>query len=445
VSDAPQMRAGFFVKGLTYGTSCVIAEAGALSDTMQVATFPDRVLVTSGPSSIVSGTTGTYTFDYVDRGGASVAGVPAATWSLADTTFGVITPAAGVLTGRDSGLATVKVNGVGSGPDGVAAQTGVLVVPAAFTSAVTPAAVEPSFTVKVTRNSGPVFDATTTVSFRGVAQTIVTGSVTADSLKVVVSDLAADGVTGVALGRLGPTEITQSGGSFTVNPVSLLIGTVTPDSGIPGQPVVIRRGAGDPAFDANTRVFIGGIRTFVGNITADSVIVPVPAIGSDGVKDLRITRMDVGDFARHTPFKSKSVTLRDQYDAVNDNPLTAPVVTANGDYYIIFRGACANGTGGADCDDWFRIRNPGGAPATVTVNVAWIAGPDIDVFLGSDADDVFSFGCEDGCPGATGANPENTSISVPAGATYYLWVNMFAVGTNGPATTVARVRIGGLP
>jgi len=152
--------------------------------------------------------------------------------------------------------------------------------------------------------------------------------------------------------------------------------------------------------------------------------------------------MDASDVARRLTFTSNSAALTDPYDAVNNDPATAPVINTNGDYYIIFRGACANGTGAADCDDWFKITNPAGTPRTVTVNVTWLAGPDIDVLLGSDPVGVFNFDCEDGCGGATGANPENTSISVPAGATYYLWVNMFAAGT--APTTVARVRIGGL-
>ena len=443
VSDAPQVRAGLFVKGLTYGTACVIAEAGALADTMQVATFPDRLVVTGGPDTVVSGTTGTYTFDFVDRRNASVAGVPAPTWSVADTTFGVITSAGGVLSGRDTGLATVRVNGIGSGPDGLSDQTGVLVIAAPFTSTITPNPADPGQTVKVTRGAGPAFDANTALGFSGVLQIFVTGSLTADSVKVAIPDLAAGGALTVAMGKLGAGEVSQSGGAFTVNTPTVLNGTVSPTSGNPGQVVIIKRAGGDPAFDATARIYFGGIRTFVSVVTADSVVVPVPAIGSTGAKELRMTRMDVGDVARRLTFTSNSAALTDQYDAVNDDPATAPVINASGDYYVIFRGACANGTGGADCDDWFKITNPGGAPASVTVNVAWLAGPDIDVLLGSDPDGVFNFDCEDGCGGATGANPENTSISVPAGATYYLWVNMFAAGT--AATTVARVRIGGLP
>jgi len=443
VSDAPQQRTGFFVKALTYGTTCVIADAGVLSDTMQVATFPARIVLTSGPDTILSGTSGNYTFRFEDRGGAAVAGVPAPEWSVTDTTFGVITAAGGVLTGRDTGLSTVKVAGIGSPPEGLGAQKGVLVIPAPFTSTITPNPADPGQTVKVTRGAGPVFDANTTLGFSGALQVFVAGSLTPDSVKVAIPDLAAGGALSVAMGRLGAGEVTQGGGAFTVNTPVLLNGTVSPSAGSPAQVVIIKRAGGDPAFDANTRVYFGGVRTFVSAVAADSVVVPVPGIGGTvGAKELRMTRMDAGDVARRLTFTSNSASLADPYDATNNNPATAPIITANGDYYIVLYGACANGAGGADCDDFFRITNNGGAAATVTVNVAWLAGADIDVLLGSDPVGLVNFDCDDGCVGATGADPENTSISVPAGATYYLWMNLFAASG---ASTVARVRVSGLP
>ena len=157
-----------------------------------------------------------------------------------------------------------------------------------------------------------------------------------------------------------------------------------------------------------------------------------------------MTRLDVSDLARRLTFTSPTASFADQYDGTNNDPTTAPVITANGDYFVVLSGACADGAGGAgtDCDDFFKIANNGGAPATVTINVAWIAGPDIDVRLGSDPVGLVNLDCDDGCGGATGVNPENTSLSVPAGATYYLWLNLFAASG---ASTVARIRVGGLP
>jgi hypothetical protein len=114
----------------------------------------------------------------------------------------------------------------------------------------------------------------------------------------------------------------------------------------------------------------------------------------------------------------------------------------------VLSGACVNGAGGKDCDDWFRISNTGGSAATVTVNAEWLPGPgttaatttDIDLLAGST---VANAGNCQFCAGATGANPENVSFSVPAGATYYLWINLF--GTGGAVSTVARIRVSGLP
>jgi hypothetical protein len=262
-------------------------------------------------------------------------------------------------------------------------------------------------------------------------------------VKVAIPDVAAGGVLGVGAARLGPDQITQSGGLFTVNTPAVLAGTVTPTSGIPGTAVTIKRGGGDPAFDANTRVFFDGIRTFVSVNTADSLVVPVPGIGSTGAKELRMTRLDAGDLARRGTFTSNSATLADQYDAVNNDPATAPVITANGDYFVVVSGACVNGVGGAgtDCDDFFKVTNSGGAPATITVNVAWLAGPDID---GYGLDPTFDF-CtyDDGCAAATGANPEQFEMTIPAGETWFIYINLWAPA--GTTSTAARVRVSGLP
>ncbi|MGE5802693.1 MAG: hypothetical protein ACM358_10570, partial [Gemmatimonadota bacterium] len=296
------------------------------------------------------------------------------------------------------------------------------------------------------RTTGPIYDATTSVRFGPTVLAIIAGTLSPDTFRVLIPDNAVTGNVGVGLARLGPTEITQSPGPFTINPVAALAGSRSPTSGVPGTPVVIKRTSG-PVFDANTRVYFGGVRTFISSFSADSIVAPVPGIGSTGNVELRFTRLDAGDVARNLTFTAQTAAflLADKYDSTNNNPNNAPVISANGDYYVVLSGACTNGAGGAgsDCDDWFKIRNTGGSAATVSISAAWLAGPDIDILMGSDPDGVHNFDCEDGCGGATGANPENTAIAVPAGATYYLWINLFAAG--GAPSTVARIRVSGLP
>jgi len=100
-----------------------------------------------------------------------------------------------------------------------------------------------------------------------------------------------------------------------------------------------------------------------------------------------------------------------------------------------------NGAGAGDCDDFFRITNSGGAPAAVTVNIAWSSDADIDGF---GLDPTLDFCTYDGgCPAATGANPEEFTMTVPAGETWLIYLNLW--DPQGVAASLARVRVTGLP
>jgi len=344
------------VTGVTYGTSCVIAEGGGFSDTVQIATFPASIVIT-GPDTIGSGATTVFGYEYRDAAGNPVVGVPAPTFSSGDTTRAKVSP---------SPLGTVSAQA----PGGVV--------------------------ITVTGTGSP-----------------------------------ASGVTGTK-------SITVAPGSF--------LGTVAPTSGDPTDTLKVTNAAGGPGFDADTRVFINNVRAFTFGLTFDSVKVIVPGIGAAGSVTLSLQNMGASQVAQNVTFTSTTASFADHYDAVNDDPNTAPILTANGDYYITMSGACANGGGGVgtDCDDWFRITNPGAAAATVTVRVDWfITAADVDVLMGTDPVAVYGYGCEDGCGGATGANPQTTSLSVPAAGTRYVWVNLYDAG--GAASTVIRVRVTGLP
>jgi hypothetical protein len=250
--------------------------------------------------------------------------------------------------------------------------------------------------------------------------------------------VSATGTGSPQSGVTGTKSVTVAAGTF--------VGTLTPSSGDPTDIIKVTRGVGGPAFDADTRVFINNIRAFTFGLTADSVKVVVPGVGAAGPVSLLMDNMGAGQLAQTITFTSNTASFADPFDGVNDDPNTAPVITANGDYYITMSGGCANGGGGAgtDCDDWFRVTNPGGAAASVTVRVDWfITAADVDVLMGTDPVDVYAYGCEDGCGGATGANPQTTNMSIPAAGTKYVWVNLFDAGA-APSTTI-RVRVSGLP
>jgi len=131
---APQLRTAFYVKGLTYGVSCVVASAGGRVDTMQIATFPLGVRVT-GQDTVVSGTSGQYTHTYFDARFLTVTGVPNPTWTTTDANKATVT-ATGLTSGFDPGPVTVRTTGPGSPAGGVVGNKIVFVDPRAFTGTV---------------------------------------------------------------------------------------------------------------------------------------------------------------------------------------------------------------------------------------------------------------------------------------------------------------------
>ncbi|MGH7606636.1 MAG: hypothetical protein ACREME_04785 [Gemmatimonadales bacterium] len=439
----PPTSARALVVGVTYGSTCVVVEAGALADTVQVGTFPASIVI-FGPDTVVSGVEATYTYEYRDRAGDPVSGVPAPAWTVSDTLLGAITATGGALSPRDTGFGDVKVTGDATTAAGVSATMPVVFLPAAFDITIAPNPADPGQVVKLARDpTGPIFDANTRVRFGASVQSFVTGSLTPDSVKVAIPDVATGGALSVGAARLGPEQITQSGGLFTVNTPALLAGTITPSSGAPAELVTIKRGGGDPAFDANTRVYFAGVRTIINVNTPDSLIVAVPGIGSAGAKELRMTRLDAADLARRVTFTADTgvFAFADPFDDVNNDPATAPVISADGDYFVVVSGNCVDGVGGAgsDCDDFFTITNSTGALLSVTVQLDWMNASDLDILWCNEACDAFVGNFD----GATGDNPEASTVDIPAGTTWRLWINLF--DPDGTPSEVVRVRVSGLP
>lgn len=347
VSDAPQQRTGFFVKALTYGTTCVIAEAGPLADTMQIATFPASIVLT-GPDTIQSAAVTPFAYEFRDRTGNPVAGVPAPTWTTADTTIAkALVAPNGSVRGRSPGLVTLTVTGAGSPPGGVVASKAITVIPSPYT------------------------------------------------------------------------------------------GGVTPTSGSPGDTIRLTNAVGGPGFDSDSRVLVNGVRTFVFGITLDTLRFVIPGVGATGAVPLAMTNMGPEQAAQGGTFTSNTASLADPYDAVNDNPATSPVISANGDYYVVMHGTCTDGAPtdpGDDCNDFFTITNAGGVPDTMTVRLDWFDAADVDILWRNSGNTAFV----GNFAGATGANPEESTVFVPAGTTWRLWVNLFAPGD---ASTIVRVRV----
>ena len=227
--------------------------------------------------------------------------------------------------------------------------------------------------------------------------------------------------------------VTVVAGSFT--------GGVTPTAVDPGDTVTLTAAVGGPGFDADTRVDVRGVRAFTFGVTATTMKFVVPGLGVVGGVPMAISNMGPDQAAQNGTLTSNTASYADPYDGVNDDPSTAPIITANGDYFIIVAAPCANGVGAGDCDDFFRVRNNSAAAVTITVNTAWFTPADIDAY---GLDPTLDFCTYDGgCVAASAANPEVFSMSVPAGATWVIYLNLWVTG--GATSTLARVRVSGLP
>jgi hypothetical protein len=76
--------------------------------------------------------------------------------------------------------------------------------------------------------------------------------------------------------------------------------------------------------------------------------------------------------------------------------------------------------------DWFVKLAPTAADLPVTVTLSWDTDDDIDILWYDDAGDCCYFNFD----GATGANPEVSSATIPAGFAAVLNVNSYAGGVS---------------
>ena len=349
-SDAPLTHSAFFVKANAYGSTCIVASAQGLTDTMEVTTFPDRIVFSGGPDTLQSGSTSQYTFAYVDKLNAPVAGVPDPT--LTSSANGVVLPLAtlGQVQAQSPGTATLTLTAP-SAAGSLTAGKGVVVVPGAFVGTFTPASANPADFVKITN--------------------------------------------------------------------------------------------GGPAFDADTRVFVDGISTFILTKTADSIRFVMPPTGIAGAVPLLVDQIGANQVALldTVDLSSATASLNGPNEPANDDPATAPALNANGDYYIVNHGTCKNGSAtdpGDDCDAFFNVTNALARPDTITVQVDWLSGADNDILWCDAACGAFVGNFD----GATTSNPEKSTVIIPAGAHWNLWINLFDPAGN--KAVLLRVRVTGI-
>lgn len=381
-AGTPLVQTNFFIKGIKFGTACVVGTADGLVDTMLVQTVADHISVTAGPDSLTSGDTGTYTFKYFDKRDSVMTGPAAPVWSVSTKDLGTIGSASALYKASTPGGNTITTTFTLTSPLNGVTQTltgtkVVSTVPIIYTGTLSAHSAppggsilleDPIFTGFKFDTSSAVLDSTGAVSIGGVP-TYVTSHAN-DSIRVIVPPFA------------------------NTNPQRLVV------------------------------IHLGANRLAVGTGPADSVSNTSATLHSP---------LFPGDTSPATASTfTAPQTAADTTIIVGINSGTCH----NG-------GAAVGGTTtkGDHCDSYFLITNPGAAPVTVNFQTDWYVGasiPDQDMYICKDAT------CGDpnniDQDGVSSNNPEQEPAeTIPAGGTFTVWVNNF--NPSGQKAVMFRVLI----
>lgn len=254
----------------------------------------------------------------------------------------------------------------------------------------------------------------------------------------------APGIATITLTGPGSPNKVSTTAQFSVVP-GVFGGTVSSTTPVAGQIVTFTKAAGDPNYSATMTATVDGVSTYVTAATTNSIGVVIPPLGKTAT--VRVVLAGIGP---NSIAQAKNVSVTSAYDDPatpgDEAPGTAPVITANGEYFAVLHGTCAAAGGGSPsapsdrCDKFWKVTNGTGASITLQLQADWSGGT---------ASDVDLITCNSACSGsfgfagATGANPEKTSVTIAAGVTRVIWINNFA-----PASLAILVRmtvISGLP
>jgi len=245
----------------------------------------------------------------------------------------------------------------------------------------------------------------------------------------VVAVVDSTGAWAAKAPGLASVTVTVEGGAESSTPMTVepgtFAGTLSASTGTPGQIITVTKDAAGPDFDADTHVFFGGVEAFIDDLAAGAIDVVVPATGVAGSIELLFTNLGTGQLAQTTAWTSDA-TLDDPFDP---NASCVGAVGVNGDTYIVLDPA--------DTDNYFQLINSSGAAVAVTVDAEWFTAADVDIL-------VMNTGCTafTATDGATGANPEHSSFTIPAGTTWQLRMNLYTAGS---AADNVKFTITGLP
>jgi hypothetical protein len=256
-------------------------------------------------------------------------------------------------------------------------------------------------------------------------------------------------VTGIGTAPAGVTGIK----AIFIKP-GTFPGTFTPSSGAPLALIKVARAPGDPAFDADTKISVNGIRTFVdtgvvGGITADTVRFYVPATAAAGIFNFLIENYGPDQYGLQAPFTVSSAAVLDASDPGDDVATAPTVIAANTRLYRLLSGKCKNYARDADpvadCQDWYSVTNSLARVDTITAQVDWYTVADLDVtWFKTSGDSVKSAtgACTSSVQQQSGQNTpfESSAPIIPAGQTWTIRVSACRSSAVPPAT-IYRLRI----
>jgi len=221
-----------FIKGMSLGASCVLAQAAGLTDTIWVSVGPAGVTI-MGPDVVGSGNDGAYTVVAVDRAGTELTGAVQYAWTSSNTARLAIDKDNGTVIGKSTGSVDVRL----VAPGGANAKKTITIEPGVFAGTLSATSAAPGALVTATRAAGgPTFDDDVTAKLDATG-TFIEGF-TDNTLTFAVPATGSTAAGVLTLSNMGFEQIAQT--------TALTATKATADKYAPGNEDATCSGAGVP-------------------------------------------------------------------------------------------------------------------------------------------------------------------------------------------------------
>ena len=195
---------------------------------------------------------------------------------------------------------------------------------------------------------------------------------------------------------------------------TLFDGTVSVDASGQTGVITIDASANFDFDDGSAAVLVNGDPTFLVSRSATQMVVAGANVNAVTGGEVTITNARyLGQYAVASIVAQSTVDLNAFDNSVTtDDPATAPDVTPASFPYVYYTLVTP------DVPDVFA-KLTGALDVTATFD--WVTGDDVDILWCNDACTAYTGNFD----GATGANPEQSSVSIPAATTWNLWAELY--------------------